>query len=844
MKKRLVEFLSKTFNVSEERIEIYIRRFWVALAATMSVLFATLIVAFDDIFVSFDAINTLEVGEVAPRTIAAPATSRPFESAILTEEARQQASDSVPVLFDPPDPNVARQQTQLTQQIIDFINNVRADVYATIDQKSEDINNITALTLDERIVTSLLRLNDETWTDVANEILSVLPRVMRETIQPNQLETVKGQLTIQVSVRFNPQERDIIVSFLEDLIRPNTFENLEATEAARQMAAEAVEPIQRTFVRGETIVNEGEIVTVADYEAIQALGLLRSEDRQLSAIGRAFVSSVIVLVLVGLYSLRFVPNFVLNDTFMLALTAIVFLIALMGARFFGIYGNLYIYPAAAMAMILTTIVGSPIAVITSLGLAFLTGIMAGNSLEVAVLFAAGSITAILGLRRVDRLNTFFVAGFLTGVINAAVVGVFILAAPNPPENIQAVGQIVLAFINGALIAPTTSFAILYVLTQLFNLPTVVKLLDLAQPSKPLLQRLLREAPGTYQHSLQVANLAEQAAHAIGADAQMTHVAALYHDIGKMNNPLYFTENQQDIGNPHDALNDPYRSADIIIGHITEGDEMARQYRLPNRLRDFIREHHGTTQVFVFYQQALQRADGDANSIDIADFTYPGPMPQSRETAILMLADSCEAAVRSVKPNSKSEITELITKIFNQKRDHGQLDASGLTLRDLQIIRQTFIDILLGMFHPRINYQEAVNPNRAKNTPAKSTTTTKQVTGTHSAVKTSEGTTSSKTSPKPPVSDDTSHTKSVHPAEKTQEITKDSANGQKHSLSQNGSQTGEKNTVMDDDDLPMSEVPRLTQPDDKKRTEKKNTDAGQDNEVSNQPDDSNTQEPSS
>ena len=223
----------------------------------------------------------------------------------------------------------------------------------------------------------------------------------------------------------------------------------------------------------------------------------------------------------------------------------------------------------------------------------------------------------------------------------------------------------------------------------------------------MLQRLLREAPGTYQHSLQVGNLAEQAANAIGADAQLTHVAALYHDIGKMHNPLYFTENQQDIGNPHDTLNDPYRSADIIISHITEGDDMAKQAGLPQRIRDFIREHHGTTQVFVFYQRALNAVDGDKEAVDISDFTYPGPKPRSKETAILMLADSCEAAVRSIKPQSKQEISELVGKIIDSKRSEGQLDESFLTLNDLRTIREIFVDILQGMFHPRINYREAV-----------------------------------------------------------------------------------------------------------------------------------------
>lgn len=799
MRKRIAELLSRTLNLPLEHSELYVQRVLVGIASMAFVLCSMIIVAFDDVFFDFNALNTLSVGDVAPRVIVAPTTARPFTSEILTQEARLAAREGVQIRYYPPDPNVARQQTQLTQQIVDFINNVRADVYATQEQKAEDIRQITALTLDDNNINALLRVDDETWTAIANETLSVLQRIMRETIRPNQIDSLRDQLTIQVSVRFNPQERDIIVGMLEDLIRPNTFENPEATEVARQEASDAIQPLQRTFVRGETIVNEGDTITAADYEAIRALGLLRSEDRRFVDMGRAAVASIVVLVLVGLYLLRFSPQLLLDNTPMLTLVAVIFLLMLVGARFLGISGNIYLFPWALMAMLLTAIAGAPVAFITSLGLAFLTGLMANNSLEVASLITAGSLIGILGLRRVDRLNTFFTAGAIVGATNAAIVGVFILSDPTPlAGRTQTVENLLLALISGALILPTTVFAMLYIVTQMFNLPTVIKLLDLAQPSKPLLQRLLREAPGTYQHSLQVANLAEQAAHAIGADAQMTHVAALYHDIGKMNNPLYFTENQQDIGNPHDVLNDPHRSADIIISHVTDGDEMARQYRLPNRIRDFIREHHGTTQVFVFYQQALNRVDGDANSIDIEDFSNPGPKPQSKETAILMLADSCEAAVRSVKPNSKAGITELISKIFNQKRDEGQLDDSGLTLKELQIIQQTFVEILLGMFHPRINYQEAVKRPASK---TNATSPTKS-TGTQKAV----GTASSATNK-------TVTTKAVNGHEV--KASTDTKPSKQATASSNKRLNVELSDFKDDDDMPLSEVPRLTRTEERK-----------------------------
>ena len=325
------------------------------------------------------------------------------------------------------------------------------------------------------------------------------------------------------------------------------------------------------------------------------------------------------------------------------------------------------------------------------------------SLEIASLVAAGNIGAILTLRNAGRLNNYFLAGLFVGLANAAVVGIFALQVDFHANDAS---NMIQAMFSGILIVPTASFGVMYVLTVLFNLATPFKLMDLSQPSKPLLQRLLREAPGTYQHSLQVANLAEQAAQAIGADTQMTHVASLYHDIGKMSNPFFFTENQLHIQNPHDALDDPYRSADIIINHVIEGDQIAKKFNLPSRIREFIREHHGTTQVFVFYQRALAATD-DKDSVDPAEFTYPGPIPQSRETAIVMMADSCESATRAVKPQTNHEIADLVHKIIEGKRNSGQLDDSNLTLNELRKIEETFVDIFRGLFHPRIDYAKAI-----------------------------------------------------------------------------------------------------------------------------------------
>ena len=499
------------------------------------------------------------------------------------------------------------------------------------------------------------------------------------------------------------RQSQIVTTITSDLIRANTFENPNQTAILQAEALADVEDQQRQFIAGQIVAPAGQRIDALSFEALQELGLLTQTRNRGARILRALISGTLVTVLLGLYIGRFEPHLFFTDSSSLVLIAIIFLVALAAMRAFG-NANIYLMPAAALGIVYVAISTPNLAIVAAIGFAFLSGLLSRSpSLEIASLVVAGNLGAILTLRNAGRLNNYFLAGLFVGLANAAVVAIFALQTGFQSYDASNMLQ---ALFSGILIVPTASFGVMYVLTVALNLATPFRLMDLSQPSKPLLQRLLREAPGTYQHSLQVANLAEQAAQAIDADTQMTHVAALYHDIGKMSNPFFFTENQQHILNPHDALNDPYRSADIIINHVIEGDQIAKKFNLPNRIREFIREHHGTTQVYVFYQRALA-ASGDENGVDPADFSYPGPIPQSRETAVLMMADSCESAARAVKPQTNQEIAELVHSIIEGKRNSGQLDDSNLTLNELRKIEDTFTDIFRGLFHPRLDYAKAV-----------------------------------------------------------------------------------------------------------------------------------------
>jgi putative nucleotidyltransferase with HDIG domain len=251
-----------------------------------------------------------------------------------------------------------------------------------------------------------------------------------------------------------------------------------------------------------------------------------------------------------------------------------------------------------------------------------------------------------------------------------------------------------------------------VLGGFFDVTTGTQLLELARPNHPLLQFVLRQAPGTYQHSLQVSNLAEQAAERLGADAMLTRVGALYHDCGKALHPEHFIENQAEGDNIHDRLT-PEESAHLIIDHVTNGLVLARRHRLPRRVTAFVAEHHGTMLTIYQYRRAVEAAGGDASAVDESLFRYPGPRPQSVETALMLLADGVESKVRADRPATVDDIDRLVKKMIDERLALGQLDDCPLTMKDLQVVRESFVATLKGVFHSRLKYPEekrAVRPD--------------------------------------------------------------------------------------------------------------------------------------
>ena len=720
MSEWIADIFERQFNVDSSRTIRMVHLLGIVLSGLLFAGVATFVMSFNTFFLD-RSVATLDVRDIAPRDIYAP-ISLTWESRVLTEQGRDQAVANVEDVYDLPDASVVRQQTQRARQILDFINNIRRDPYGSTEQKISDLGQITALDLNDGVLRNILEMDEETWRSVDEQIMDVLERVMQQSIRESDLPSIISRLPTQVSVRFNIQETAVITSVIEDLIRPNTFINLEQTESARQQAYEEFPAVRRTFAAGQRVIEQGNRITETDLEALQQLGVLNvsTAERRATIIAevlQSFMVSVTTMIVIGLFISRFTPD-LFNQPRYILLGATLFLLFLMAAQIIGGDNNqIYLFPAAGMALLFVAILSAEVALVTSLGLALMVGFMLGQRLELVTLVAISSMIGILSLRKAERLNSYFFAGIMIALANVAVIIMFNFDIA--PLNVETSDNLLLqlmgyGIING-LLSAATAMALMYLVTILFNLPTGLRLVELSQPNHPVLQRLLRDAPGTYQHSLQVANLAEQAVSAIGANADLVRVSALYHDIGKGLNAPFFVENQADGVNPHDELGDPYRSAAIIISHVTEGDKLARQYRIPHRVRDFILEHHGTTRVEYFYQQALANAD-NPDEVNPEDFTYGGPAPQSKETAVMMLADSCESAVRARRPSSKQEIQEIVQGIIDSRNKSGQLDESGLTANDIKTIRSVFVDMLQAVFHPRINYPSGLTTATTKKPP--------------------------------------------------------------------------------------------------------------------------------
>ncbi len=480
---------------------------------------------------------------------------------------------------------------------------------------------------------------------------------------------------------------------------------------AREQARAQVEPISRQIIAGEVIVRRGQVVDDEDLEALKVFGLAEPVDQN-SQVLKSGALVILCGVITGLYyhKRRNQPFTALKSSVMIALFFVLFLGL---ARFLVIDRTVlpYLYPMAAFGLTIAIIFNMELGIFLSLLLGVLTVFGTGREAELASFYILPVITGMLTIRYARRISSFLVAGLFVALAGMAIVVVYRFA-DTYTDWLGFSSLLAAAAFNG-FASGSLTLLLQHVFASVLDIPTALQLLDIARPDHPLLQLILRNAPGSYQHSLLVSNLAEQAAEAIGADRLLVRVGTLFHDAGKSANPEFFIENQvKDKIDAHDG-SDPALSAATIIQHVINGVALAKKYRLPSRVIDFIREHHGTMVTRYQYSQALNAAERPED-VDISLFTYPGPAPRSKETALLMLADGTEARARANTPKTDEEIRAVIQSTIDACKDAGQLDDTDLTLKDLKTIAESFFETLQRSYHPRIQYP-ALKP--AKNAEA-------------------------------------------------------------------------------------------------------------------------------
>lgn len=671
----------------------------------------------------------VRVGDRAPSTYLARQDAQ-FESQVLTDQLRDQAEARVEVKYLPPDPVVAANQRTAVTALLDGLENVRLRSLPVAQRLAEAQTIPGAATVDSSVIGTILDFDSKTFEDfrlrVDAAIVALMATPVLETEVAGKINNYLAAAPINSSSEF-VAVREVLESFVIQNVRVDEV----ATSQARAAARDRVAPQVVTFTTGQVVVQEADILDAADIEALEETGVVSAGFDVARAAGGVLLA-VLSGAVVGVAASR-VARFRHPSTPAVWLTGAVLALAFVAARVTFPYifpddEHLYIaflIPFAAAALVAAALggfsFGAVVAVVTGIIVAMvavtvpdLAGSRFSTPVESLALGASITVAGLVGsaaLSSRHKLLSFVFAGLVVTAAMAAILGAFwLISAPRSGQDLRWLAQAAIGHGLGA--AALSSLTVSFFAGRL-GLRHETRLERLARGDHPLLMRLQDEAPGTYHHSMMVAALAEAAARRIGADARLTRVGAMFHDIGKLAQPRYYIENTvEGEENPHQDL-PPEVSAAHIREHVTNGIALARQYGLPGEVRTFIPEHHGTRLIAYFYRKAVQ----ESPLVDEADFQYEGPRPQTRETAIVMLADSCEATVRALEARENVDIRKAIEDTIRERSDEGELDDSGLTVRDIRVIADTFRESLRALHHRRIPYppaapEEALRAGRA------------------------------------------------------------------------------------------------------------------------------------
>lgn len=675
----------------------------------------------------------VEIAEGVPaaQDIYSPAYLH-YESKVRTQKARDDATSDHGNEVWVQDAELVQKQRSILLNNLAVVDSVRSNAALGMALKRQRLSSMQGISLTQQMMDTMLGLSDGDygyWRD--NGVLPGFDAVMRDRrlTSDSDVQAARASLVDRLSPSLGVDDKATAAAFISSVLTVNVHLDEAATQQRREQAAANIKPVMLTVQKGEVVLRQGELATPESLEKMQAAGLLSKGISVQSVAGTAGVVSLLMLLL-HLYIFRYAPH-VWQRQKQLLLVGMLMVVTMGVARVFLPGHELlpYLLPLASISMLLAVLLSPNLAVLVTFVMSILVGMVVGSSLsmELPIYYFVGGLTGIFTLTRIERVSTFARAGFSIAIVSF-LTALALKLLMGSILDWPLVGMLALAAAFNAGISTSITYAAFSLLGTLFGITTPLQLMELAHPDQPLLRRLMREAPGTYHHSLVVSNLAERAAETIGGDALLTRVCAYYHDIGKVERPYYFIDNQSGMSNVHDQM-DPRASATIIAEHVSDGIKLGQKYKLPRRVLDAIPQHHGTMLIKFFYHKAMQ----DDPTVSADDFRYPGPKPQTKENAILMLADGVEATVRAMAQSGaldkmastrnneakgsvglyddtsslpEDAIAKVVHQIISERIEDGQLDECDLTVRDIARIQEAFVSMLKGIYHPRVAYPEA------------------------------------------------------------------------------------------------------------------------------------------
>lgn len=691
---RVVTWIRRVFN------QIDLTVFGIGLAAISGVL-VWIILSSSYIPARYD----LAEGDVAPDFINAP-RKLTFEDKEKTEELRQQAGEDVSDIFIY-DSSVLASVRNDINKYFDEVGVIVASEKAAAQAASQPYNldraggRIRALPEQPKIsdenITLLAGLDETRLVTMRKDLISGISRVLESNVTEESLLNDQDRLNAMLqTMPFSEQELSVASEIGNAFLVPNYILDEEKTQNARDQAAAELQPVIVSVMKGETILSPGQVVTDEDLATLAALGLTEEESNFGSVAGIGLLVLVEIMLLV-FYINRFEARVSESRAMEFIVASLLVLFALLARVSVVEPLSLLIVPVAALGMIGTLLLRTRLSVILVVMTAAHVAIVGGSDAQFVLVAMLGGVSGVFLVTSATQRSDLFRAGLIAGAVVTAAAGGAGLVVES------SLSQLAVSSAWGAangMLSIIVTMGLLAVYEMTFNIATPMKLLELADPTRPLLKKLMMNAPGTYNHSIIMGNIAETAAEAIGADPLQARVGAYYHDIGKLNRPEYFIENQFHVKNPHDHLT-PSLSRLAITAHVRDGVKLAEGEGLPQGIIDIIREHHGTTILSYFYYKARETSPG--GEVDAETYRYAGKKPASREAAIIMLADSVEAAVRSLKHPTVRNIQMMIRDIFDQRLRDGQLSESMMTLGDLERVRTVFEKSLQGFGATRIAY---------------------------------------------------------------------------------------------------------------------------------------------